>query len=253
MHELFSFCYFTVPLPALEFQWPQCYADWGRHLQGKLEKTKSFLDLEVEWGAQGHKPALLCRSSLSWPLYHTAQIDPKYPFKWTFLLPSTCSDLSSSASFVFLFRTPVQFPCCPLPSYQREKTFLLPLSSDAQEPLGPGVRRSRPLGWRCVALEKCLTSLTSVLLLGCSGNACLLESMWGWQDMMHVNCLAHRKPFLSASCHSLPPLPGSCHQNVLCTICPRTPHQCQENLCLDLGIGRNRPIVSLLWVSMCPY
>lgn len=119
IHELFSFCYFTVPLPALEFQWPRCYADWGRHLQGKLEKTKSFLDLEVEWGAQGHKPALLCRSSLSWPLYHKAQIDPKYPFKWTFLLPSTCSDLSSSASFVFLFRTPVPCsPCCPLPSSQ---------------------------------------------------------------------------------------------------------------------------------------
>lgn len=31
--------------------------------------------------------------------------------------------------------------------------------------------------------------------------------------MMRVKCLAHRKPSLSACCHSLPPLPGSCPLN----------------------------------------
>lgn len=71
---------------------------------------------------------------------------------------------------------PVQFPHCPLPSSQVGESVAFPTElSNRQAPLGSGGGRSWYLGWSPVALDKCLTSLTSMLLLGCSDSACLLE------------------------------------------------------------------------------
>lgn len=52
--------------------------------------------------------------------------------------------------------------------------------------------------------------------------------------MVHVKCLAHRKPSLSACCHALPPLPGSCPLNILHAVCPQPPHQPQKSIHLNL-------------------
>lgn len=75
------------------------------------------------------------------------------------------------------------------------------------------------LGFSCVSLNKCLTLLAAGRLLFCGvmtvPASCICMRIKGTREMMHVKCLAHRKPSPIACCYSFPPLPEPSHWNIL--------------------------------------
>lgn len=118
-----------------------------------------------------HKHTLFCPSSPLLSFHQRTQIDPE-PFSSP---PSTCYDLCFSASFTHSEHS-VQFLTVPSPLSQVGENIVFPTElSNRQEPPGSCGERSWCLGWSSVALDQCLTSLTSILLLWCSDSACLLE------------------------------------------------------------------------------